>query len=283
MPSPPPPAPAVQTAAALLAQGRPDEAVARLATLTAQAPTYAAAHALHATALEAAGRPDDALAAWGRVAALVPRSPLARRERARLLSGRQPAAAAAAPAAAPTAERADDELAWSPQPDWLADAEDPPDAEREDEHGARGPSEVAAGPEPARPAASGPETSPPDAERADDWIVLPEGAGLPAPLPDPDVSEPSGAPPSVADELDSLISQLEGAPRIRPDPSFNGPAVSLDTGDVDEMASETLAKIYAAQGRYAEAAAVYDTLAVRQPDRADELRALAEEMRQKKG
>ena len=85
-PDPRPSEPAIQTAARLLAEGRPEEAAARLAALVAEAPTYAAAHVLRATALEAAGHIDDALVSWGRAAALVPRSPLVHRERERLLA-----------------------------------------------------------------------------------------------------------------------------------------------------------------------------------------------------
>ena len=93
---------------------------------------------------------------------------------------------------------------------------------------------------------------------------------------------PEAAAHPVADELDALISRLEGAPRIRPDPAFDGPAVSFDDGDVEEMASETLAKIYEAQRQYAQAAAVYETLAARQPERADELLRRADEVRQRR-
>jgi hypothetical protein len=81
--------------------------------------------------------------------------------------------------------------------------------------------------------------------------------------------------------LDSLIAQLEDAPRIRPDPAFNGPEVSFDDEDVDEMASETLAKIYAAQHQYVEAALVYEKLAARQPDQAEEMLRRAAEMRER--
>jgi hypothetical protein len=86
---------------------------------------------------------------------------------------------------------------------------------------------------------------------------------------------------SVADELDALISQLEDAPRIRPDPEYAGPEVELDHGEVDDMVSETLAKIYAAQHQYVEAAIVYEKLAARQPDQAEELLERAAELRQR--
>ena len=142
-------------------------------------------------------------------------------------------------------------------------------------------------------AASGPppQGAPGQAVPADDetgWGVLDE-ADVPTPPPgaygEPDVVTPEPAPPAgptVADELDALITQLEDAPRIRPDPAYAGPEVDVDAGDVDDMASETLAKIYAAQHQYVEAALVYERLAARTPAQADELLERAAELRQRR-
>lgn len=104
---------------------------------------------------------------------------------------------------------------------------------------------------------------------------------LDAPPVAPPDTEVAGVP-SVADELDSLIASLEHAPRIRPDPAFNGPPIGRTTADVDEMASETLAKIYAAQHQYVEAALVYEKLAAREPDRAAAMLEQAAEMRRRR-
>ena len=93
--------------------------------------------------------------------------------------------------------------------------------------------------------------------------------------------DPPASPASVADELDSLIASLEDAPRIRPDPTFSGPAVRTTEADVDAMASETLARIYAAQHQYVRAALVYETLAAREPERAEAMLAQAAEMRRR--
>ena len=114
-------------------------------------------------------------------------------------------------------------------------------------------------------------------------FVFEDAFPLPPASDEPAGDPPAGAPaaPSVADELDSLIASLEDAPRIRPDPSFSGPAVGSETVRADSMASETLARIYAAQKQYDEAARVYDALAERLPARADEMRRHAAEMRQK--
>lgn len=411
----------IQTAARLLAEGRPSQAVDRLAALVAGAPTYAAAHVLHATALEAAGRIDDALVAWSRAAALVPGSPLVHRERARLLaSHREPLEAAAdtlppavplsedpvedplsddvlvedllaedvpeedpvedsqtepegeapvadepesafvevtpfAPAAdlddpfgepdvfapvdlwddepadeqpveadEPSREDEDDPATEEPaaEPEAESDASVPPPAPpqapappedpfavdpfAEEDLGAPTPSslvfpmfegfEPTEEPEsdpsledeepaeqvPAPPPAPEPPAAPetPATEPAAGRESAPEAAA-PEALPSDDEPAPPAGDPTVADELDALISQLEVADRIRPDPTFNGPEVSFDNADVDEMASETLAKIYAAQHQFDEAARIYEKLAARQPENADELLRRAAEMRER--
>ncbi len=410
-PTPPAaPEPALQTAARLLAEGRPADAVARLAALVAGAPIYAAAHVLHATALEAAGRLDDALEAWGQAALLVPRSPLVRRERARLAARaaapevEEPPAEDELPGAAPSAEPPTDAADAAQEPHDLpheapaehefrldfseaspvepraelsADDDAPPsllpveattgesattdepeavdvspaiavetdvttdesatDADEPattDEPTADEPEAVDASPaaeddttpdEPAdepdlltfesfRPGA----TSTPffgDDDDATDWGDLPpltapilppeappvDAAPEPEPEPESDwriVEEDDSEPPVPvfedafettfetpavpADDLDALISQLEQAPRIRPDPAFNGPAVTVDESGVDDMVSETLAKIYAAQHRYVEAAVMYEKLAAREPDQADDLLRRAAELRNRR-
>ncbi|PAP78528.1 tetratricopeptide repeat protein [Rubrivirga marina] len=137
--------------------------------------------------------------------------------------------------------------------------------------------------------------TPPPGTYAEPDVVAPED-----PEPEPEVEDPfadvdavvdefgaaepeAPADRSVADELDALISQLEDAPRIRPDPEYAGPDVELDHGEVDDMVSETLAKIYAAQHQYVEAALVYEKRAARQPDQAEELLERAAELRQRGG
>ncbi len=148
-------------------------------------------------------------------------------------------------------------------------------------------------PEAAEPA---PETPEPDGEAPDEAVFQdvpePPAGPLDAPVsndlaPEAPPAEaawtpdPPASPASVADELDSLIASLETAPRIRPDPAFSGPAVRATEADVDAMASETLARIYAAQNQYVRAALVYETLAAREPDRAGEMLAQAAEMRRR--
>ncbi len=91
--------------------------------------------------------------------------------------------------------------------------------------------------------------------------------------------EPDEAPPDFED-LDRLIEELESA-RIVPDPEPHAiPPPDLEN-EIDDMVSETLAKIYASQNQFEEAARVYEKLAARQPERATEFLHLATEMRRK--
>ncbi|WP_412062249.1 tetratricopeptide repeat protein [Rubrivirga sp. IMCC45206] len=372
-----PPDPEIQRAARLLAEGRPAEAASRLAALVAEAPTYAAAHVLRATALEAAGEIDEALVSWGRAAALVPRSALVHRERARLLASQIPDDAApglpppvpATPAPAPgRAPEPEATAPPEPAPPAPAAPEPPPPATAPDSDAdpaydddyadgpllgfgepatfaadelAGDPTPTAEAPEPTAGASAPPgpaptaaswgdETglapvlppeaheatepaptalSPPDVDAPTEGWSLVDEADVPAPPPaalvSPDVIAPEGdrpppadpepppaeatvedvppPMPSVADELDSLIAQLEDAPRIKPDPAYSGPIVDPDAGNVDDLASETLAKIYAAQHQYVEAALMYEKLAARTPESAEDLLERAAELRRKSG
>ncbi len=127
------------------------------------------------------------------------------------------------------------------------------------------PAEVPA-PEPATPESAEPRAAAPVA---------------PAPVaPEPPTAE---APSSeVADELDALIRQLSDAPRIRPDPNFRAPTpppAEEDDGLDDDLVSETLARIYAAQRQYAEAAVVYEKLARQRPASASDFLRKAAELR----
>ena len=83
---------------------------------------------------------------------------------------------------------------------------------------------------------------------------------------------------SAYNDLDRLIDDLDGA-RIVPDQNIEDiPAPPLDD-DIEDVVSETLARIYVAQEQHAEAARVYERLAEQQPARADVFRAAAAEQR----
>lgn len=95
------------------------------------------------------------------------------------------------------------------------------------------------------------------------------------PVPEAENHPPLAAP---VDDLDRLIEELESA-RIVPNPDLDDvPEIELDD-EIDDMVSETLARIYASQKQYHEAARVYDQLARQQPDQAEHFRQQAAEMR----
>lgn len=106
-----------------------------------------------------------------------------------------------------------------------------------------------------------------------------------------EVSAPAFAPaarplrtpalPEGVEDLDTLIEQLENAPRIRPDTAVSDDFADPDEADASEMVSETLARIYETQRQFGEAARAYEQLAQRHPARADEFRQRAEALRQR--
>jgi tetratricopeptide (TPR) repeat protein len=140
-----------------------------------------------------------------------------------------------------------------------------------------------------RPESAGPGETPHESGGGEAAEALPpapyETADEPAadePAADEPAAEPEpaagGSAIDEADDLDSLIHQLENAPRIRPDPDFRDEGVDEEE-DEGGMVSETLARIYETQKQYAAAARAYDQLADEHPDRADEFESKAAEMR----
>jgi tetratricopeptide (TPR) repeat protein len=241
----PPPTAGIQDAARHLAEARTGEAVAVLERLVADFPAYVTAHVLLAKAYEASGRGNGALEAWHRAYFLMPGSPLIIRERTRLLRS-VPVEDESVTLFAPA-------MSSSPDTD-----EAPTDAMRDEEEGA----EAVEAPDAAHDTA-GPEAA---VEAAPDVLT--------------EANESAAEPDDEPDDLDTLIRQIENAPRIRPDAHFKEDAVEEDEDDDhDEMVSETLARIYEAQKQYDAAAHAYEQLADQRPERATELLSKAAELR----
>jgi len=164
-------------------------------------------------------------------------------------------AAAHAPDPAPSPSSGPEESAQetqtepeaTPEPEAVAEAEEGPEAGEDDE---QEPRDEASGREAGFPPSAEPRPSPLDE--------------LMRQLPDTDQPLPNDL-----QDLDRLIDELEGA-RIDPQPDVSdAPAPDLES-DIDDMVSETLARIYISQNQYEEAARVYLRLASQEPDRAKE-------------
>ncbi len=102
-------------------------------------------------------------------------------------------------------------------------------------------------------------------------------------------SEPSKTTEGAEDEkeaipefqdLDKLIQELESA-SIVPNPDIPMLTDEDLEQDLEDVVSETLARIYANQSYYQEASAVYKKLAKQKPDRAEEFLKRAAELNQK--
>lgn len=110
--------------------------------------------------------------------------------------------------------------------------------------------------------------------------ATPEAAASPPRAAAPASAAAAEALEAEGEDLDRLIEDLETA-RIVPRPDLDDiPEPDLDD-DIDDMVSETLARIYSSQEQYGEAARIYEKLAVMDPDRADEMEAKAADMRAK--
>ena len=82
------------------------------------------------------------------------------------------------------------------------------------------------------------------------------------------------------EDLDALIVELESA-KIIPDPDVKAiPADELET-EIEDVVSETLARIYAAQRYFQEAGRVYEKLAEQNPERTDEFQQKAQQMQKR--
>ena len=79
------------------------------------------------------------------------------------------------------------------------------------------------------------------------------------------------------EDLDRLIDELDSA-HIIPDPDIENISDAELRNDIDDVVSETLARIYASQNYFSEAGDVYEKLAVQHPTRKDEFAEKAADM-----
>lgn len=110
--------------------------------------------------------------------------------------------------------------------------------------------------------------------------------GLPGPSPveSPDVEPAPAAPASDPFDLDALIDDLQsGVARPQEDVGSSTPAATNPPQTDDDLATETLARIFESQGHLTEASRVYETLAERasDPNEAAALRAEADDLRRR--
>lgn len=256
------PLPDIQDALEQLRQGQPAEAIPPLERLTEALPLYATAHALLAEAYEKEQRWPEALASWQRARFLAPSSPAVQAGLRRAIAARSPVPILVAPEAAPPEVAPLEAPQASPEP------------------------------EPAEAPAALQQTSAPKARRrkksrtdkatgrAKDQVGLRNGDApivpeAPAPLQE---SEPVPGRTSNLNDLDRLIEELE-AVRIVPRPDLESvPTPDLDD-EIEDMVSETLARIYASQKQYDEAARIYELLAAQHPEASAEFLQKATQMR----
>ena len=263
--------PDLQDAINHLQQKDVDGAIATLERKIDELPAHLTAHVLLARAYEAKHQWDRALTCWENVYFLMPNSPVAREGKQRVFrhmdggedvdeieevapsvagspEAGEPAAPSGEPASGAPAENAGDEGSPKTAPEAVSELEKlRQQAEQEARQGGARPDlgDTPGDPDPGTPK-----------ERVDEL----EDAG--------------------DDDLDQLIDELESA-RIEPDPDVDdAPAPDLEN-DVDDIVSETLARIHEAQDQYRKAAQIYVKLASQEPDRAREFLEKAAEMRKK--
>ncbi len=88
---------------------------------------------------------------------------------------------------------------------------------------------------------------------------------------------PEGSVPDEEDDLNRLIDELDAA-RLVPDPDIDPISDEELSVEIEDVVSETLAKIYASQKYFQEAGDAYLKLAVQYPARRSEFLAKADDM-----
>lgn len=281
------PLPDLQEPLALLEQKEIDAAIEMLEQKVSALPAHLVAHVLLARAYEAQQRWDQALRSWENAHFLMPNSPVVEEGKRRVLR-RMDGIEDDAERSMVTAPETDEPAETAPEevaPEETTPAETAEeDAEEEETSEEDTSSETETSSELAQLRRQ--------AEREARQGGARSGLSEESPTIDsPSPEEPSATPEEQvekleeedsADDLDRLIGELESA-RIEPDPDTEeAPEPDLED-DTEDVVSETLARIHASQNNYREAARIYDKLALQDPDRAEEFREKAAEMREKAG
>ena len=263
--------PDLQDAINHLQQKNVDGAIATLERKIDELPAHLTAHVLLARAYEAKHQWDRALTCWENVYFLMPNSPVARKGKRRVFrhmdGGEDVDESEEAAPSVPETPETNDAAADAPA------SGAPPEDETEDSP-TTAPEAVSEldklrqqAEQEARQGGARPELG--------DTAGPPEASAAGTPEERVDALEDAGD-----DDLDQLIDELESA-RIEPDPDVDdAPAPDLEN-DVDDIVSETLARIHEAQDQYRKAAQIYVKLASQEPDRAREFLEKAAEMRKK--
>lgn len=243
-----------------------DGAIATLERKIEELPAHLTAHVLLARAHEAKHQWDQALTCWENVYFLMPNSPVAREGKRRVLRRmngetqtddepaedspieEDPSMETPSPPSPPSEEAPEDEEAPTTATEAVSELEQ---LRRQAENEAR-----QGGARPDLTQSPGPPSSDTPEDRVDQL----EDAG--------------------DDDLDRLINELESA-RIEPQPDVDEvPPPDLEN-DVDDLVSETLARIHEAQDDFRKAAQIYVKLASQEPDQAREFLEKAAELRKK--
>lgn len=285
--------PDLQDAINHLQQKDLDAAIQSLEHKIDDLPAHLTAHVLLARAYEAKREWDLALKCWENVRFLMPNSPVGREGKQRVLRHLQ--------GLDEPASTADDAPSERPSSEETASQDAPSDATPTDESSAEAPEAADASSEDEESEDDSPTTATEAVSELEQLRRQAEAearqggarAGLAATA---DPETPSSSEESVdttqdradqleeegddEDDLDRLIDELESA-RIEPRPDVDDiPPPDLEN-DVDDIVSETLARIHEAQDQYRKAAQIYVKLASQEPDEARAHLQKAAEMREK--
>ena len=251
-----------------------EAAIAALEAKIEELPAHLTAHVLLARTYETKHQWTEALKAWENVHFLMPNSPVGQEGKARVLHRLN------------RPEEADDAAPSSdegplPSPPASHSAPDEPEAASIDSES----------PEREMPDSSTSEDSPSDLQQlrqqaeeearrggARSNLAAASSVGSSEDGPPPSPEERVDQLEDDENDLDRLIDKLQSA-EIEPDPDAEtAPPPELED-DIDDLVSETLARIHEAQDQYEKAAQIYVKLASQEPDRTREHLEKAVEMR----